>query len=83
MLLAGNIPNAKNIVETQRFARHCSIRNTLRYVHIVKSWIKEDQYDVVYAETKEELTQFLREGFQLVTKTEWGYCLKRPKSILN
>ena len=71
----------KDIVETQRFARHCNIQNTLRYVHIVKSWIKENEYDVVYAEDKAELTKYLTEGYELVTKTEWGYCLKKPKTI--
>jgi integrase len=71
----------KDIVETQRFARHCNIQNTLRYVHIVKSWIKENEYDVVYASDKAELTKYLTEGYELVTKTEWGYCLKKPKTI--
>jgi len=71
----------KDIVETQRFARHCNIQNTLKYVHIVKSWIKDNQYDVVYAETKEELTKYLKEGFELITKTEWGYCLRKSKTI--
>jgi integrase len=71
----------KDIVETQRFARHCNIQNTLRYVHIVKGWIKENEYDVVYAEDKAELTKYLAEGYELVTKTEWGYCLKKPKTI--
>jgi integrase len=27
----------KDVIETQRFARHCNIQNTLKYVHIVKS----------------------------------------------
>ena len=71
----------KDIVETQRFARHCNIQNTLRYVHIVKSWIKENEYDVVYAEDKEELTKYLSEGYELVAKTEWGYCLRKPKAL--
>jgi len=71
----------KDIVETQRFARHCNIQNTLRYVHIVKAWVKENEYDVVYAEDKEELTKYLREGYELVAKTEWGYCLRKPKTI--
>ena len=71
----------KDIVETQRFARHCNIQNTLRYVHIVKSWIKENQYDVVYAQSKEELTKYLSEGYELVARTEWGYCLRKPKTI--
>ena len=69
----------KDIVATQRFARHCNIQNTLRYVHIVQSWIKENAYDVVYAQTKDELTKYLSEGYEYVTKTEWGYCLRRPK----
>ncbi len=71
----------KDIVDTQRFARHCDINNTLRYVHIVKSWIKSNEYDVVYAESKEELTSYLSEGFNLVTKTDWGYCLNKPKTL--
>jgi integrase len=71
----------KDIVETQRFARHCNIQNTLRYVHIVKAWVKENEYDVVYAEGKEELTKYLSEGYELVAKTEWGYCLRKPKTI--
>ena len=72
----------KDIVETQRFARHCNIQNTLKYVHIVKSWIKENEFNVVYAEDKAELTKYLAEGFELVTKTEWGYCLRKPKTIV-
>jgi len=71
----------KDIVETQRFARHCNIQNTLKYVHIVKSWIKENEYEVVYAEDKTELTKYLAEGYELITKTEWGYCLRKPKTI--
>ncbi|MEM3713919.1 MAG: site-specific integrase [Nitrososphaeria archaeon] len=71
----------KDIVETQRFARHCNIQNTLKYVHIVKQWIRENEYDVVYANSQEELTKCLREGYELVTKTEWGYCLRKPKPI--
>jgi len=71
----------KDIVETQRFARHCNIQNTLRYVHIVKSWIRENEYDVVYAEDKAELTKYLSEGYELVAKTEWGYCLRKPKML--
>jgi len=72
----------KDIVETQRFARHCNIQNTLRYVHIVKEWVRESEYEVVYAESKEELTKFLKQGYELVTKTEWGYCLRRPKRVV-
>ena len=73
----------KDIVETQRFARHCNINNTMRYVHIIKGWIKENEFDVVYATTQQELTKYLSEGFELTTKTEWGYCLKKPKSLIN
>lgn len=69
----------KDIVATQRFARHCNIQNTLRYVHIVQSWTRENAYDVVYAQTKDELTKYLSEGYEYVTKTEWGYCLRRLK----
>lgn len=71
----------KDIVETQRFARHCNIQNTMKYVHIVKSWIKSNEYEVVYAENKEELTKYLSESFSLVAKTDWGYCLSKPKTI--
>jgi integrase len=71
----------KDIVETQRFARHCNIQNTLTYVHIVKGWIKENEFDVVYADGKDELTRYLAEGYELVTRTEWGYCLRKPKTI--
>lgn len=69
------------MVDTQRFARHCRIENTLKYVHIVKQWIKENEYDVVYATDKEELTKHLKEGYELLTKTEWGYCLRKPKML--
>ena len=72
----------KDIVDTQRFARHCDIRNTLKYVHIIKSWIRENEYDVVYATDKEELTKYLKEGYELLTKTEWGYCLRKPKCLI-
>ena len=72
----------KDIVETQRFARHCNIQNTLKYVHIVKSWIRENEYDVVYATDKQELTKFLSEGYELVTNTNYGYCLRKPKLII-
>ncbi len=71
----------KDIVETQRFARHCNINNTLKYVHIVKSWIKSNEFDVVYAGDKTELTKYLSEGYSLVTKTDWGYCLNKPKTL--
>jgi integrase len=71
----------KDIVSTQRFARHCNIQNTLRYVHIVKAWVRENEFEVVYAEDKAELTKYLSEGYELVAKTEWGYCLRKPKTI--
>jgi integrase len=71
----------KDIVETQRFARHCNINNTLKYVHIVKSWIKSNEFNVVYAEDKVELTKYLSEGYSMVTKTDWGFCLTKPKTI--
>jgi len=71
----------KDIVETQRFGRHCNIANTLKYVHIVKSWIKSNEYDVVYAMDKTELTKYLCEGYSLITKTDWGFCLTKPKSL--
>ncbi|MCX8177020.1 MAG: site-specific integrase [Candidatus Bathyarchaeota archaeon] len=73
----------KDIVETQRFARHCNIQNTLRYVHIVKAWVRENEFEVVYADSKEELTKYLSEGYELVAKTEWGYCLRKPKMLLS
>jgi integrase len=72
---------SKDIVSTQRFARHSNINNTLRYVHIVKSWIKSNEYDVVYAENKAELTKYLSEGYNLVTKTDWGFCITKPKGL--
>ena len=71
----------KDIVETQRFARHCNIQNTLRYVHIVKSWVRENEFDVVYAVEKEELAKYLSDGYEFVAKTEWGYCLRKPKML--
>jgi len=71
----------KDIVETQRFARHYNIQNTLKYVHIIKSWVKDDEFNVVYAESKDELTKYLSEGYKLETKTEWGYCLTKPKEL--
>lgn len=71
----------KDIVETQRFARYCNIQNTLKYVHIVKSWTRESEYNVVYASEKEELAKRLAEGYFFVSKTEWGYCLTKPKSL--
>ncbi|MEM3692446.1 MAG: tyrosine-type recombinase/integrase [Candidatus Bathyarchaeia archaeon] len=72
----------KDIVATQRFARHCDIKNTLRYVHLAKTWYKENEFVVIYAQTKEELTKSLQEGYELVAKTEWGYCLRKPKSMM-
>jgi integrase len=71
----------KDIVDTQRFARHCNIQNTMRYVHIVKSWVKSNEYDVVYAESKEELTNYLSEGYSLVSNTDWGFCLRKEKLV--
>ncbi len=70
---------SKDVVATQRFARHCNIQNTLRYVHIIKSWNSANTYDVVYATEKSELTRYLSEGYEYVTKTEYGYCLRKPK----
>ncbi len=34
----------KDIVKTKEFARHHSIQNTLKYVHIVETWVKENEY---------------------------------------
>jgi hypothetical protein len=55
----------------------------LRYVHIVKSWVKDNEFDVVYATDKTELSKYLGEGFTLATKTDWGYCLTKPKSLFD
>jgi len=71
----------KDIVETQRFARHCNIQNTMKYVHIVKSWVKSNEFDVVYAEDKVELTNYLSNGYALVAKTDWGFCLRKEKLV--
>ena len=73
----------KDVIETQRFARHCNIQNTLKYVHIIKAWVKNNEFDVVYAADKAELTKYLSEGYAFTTKTEWGYCLTRPKSLVD
>jgi integrase len=73
---------SKDIVATMRFARHHNIQNTLWYVHVVKSWVKENEYDVVYATDKEELSKFLSEGYEFVVKTEYGYCLRKPKYLI-
>ena len=71
---------SKDPFKTQRFARHHSIFNTQKYVHFVDEfWIKANEYDVVYAENKDELTKYLSEGYTMVTKTDWGYCLTKPK----
>jgi len=72
----------KDIVDTQRFARHCDIRSTLKYVHIIKSWIRENEYDIVFTEDKTELSKFLSEGYEFVVKTEYGYCLRKPKCLI-
>jgi integrase len=72
----------KDIVETQRFARHCNIQNTLQYVHIVKSWTEESCFDVVYTNDKQEFSKYLSEGYELVSHTEWGYCLRKPKYVV-
>ena len=53
----------------------------MKYVHIVKSWTRENEFAVVYAQEKEELTKYLSEGYSLVSKTEWGYCLEKPKTV--
>ena len=68
-------------MDIQRFERHCNINNTLKYVHIVKSWIKANEYDVVYVEDKTELAKYLSDGYSLVTKTDWGYCPPKPKTL--
>jgi len=73
---------SKDVVDTQRFARHCDIRNTMRYIHIIKTWVKENEYNVVYATDKEELTRYLAEGYEFVVKTEYGYCLRKPKCLI-
>ena len=71
----------KDPFKTQRFARHHSVINTQKYVHFVDEfWIKSNERDVVYAESKEELTKCLSEGYHLEIKTDWGYCLTRPKT---
>jgi hypothetical protein len=50
-------------------------------VHIVKAWVRENEFEVVYAESKEELSKYLSEGYEFVVKTEFGYCLRKPKSM--
>lgn len=72
----------KDLVETQRFARHCNVQNTLKYIHIVKSWVRDEQFDVVYAASKEDLSRYLSEGYTFITKSEWGYVLRRPKMLV-
>lgn len=62
-------------------AQHCNIKNILKYFHLVKLRVREGEFDVVYASEKTEFTKYLLEGYSLVSKTEWGYSLTKPKSF--
>jgi hypothetical protein len=42
--------------------------------------VKKNEYDVVYTDAKDTLSKYLSEGYDLIEKTEWGYCLRKPKS---
>ena len=67
----------KDLLKVKQLLGHRSITSTLVYTKILENE-KEKHYTVKFVETKEELEKLLTEGFELVSKTEWGYCLRKP-----
>ena len=69
----------KDILHVKELLGHVNIQNTLKYVHLAKTVMKEQEYDVIFAQDRETLKAKLAEGYEYVAKTEWGYCLRKPK----
>ena len=69
----------KDILHVKELLGHVNIQNTLKYVHIAKTIIKEPVYDVVFTTDKAELATKLAEGYEYIAETKFGYCLRKPK----
>ncbi|MGB9841284.1 MAG: tyrosine-type recombinase/integrase [Candidatus Bathyarchaeales archaeon] len=72
----------KDILHVKELLGHVNIQNTMKYVHIAKSIIKDQEYDVVFTQDKAELAAKLAEGYEYVAHTEFGHCLRKPKNTL-
>ena len=67
----------KDIVYVQRQLGHRSIRNTLKYVHLVD--VKDDEYISATATNVREACQLIESGFEYVTEVEGAKLFRKPK----
>jgi len=70
----------KDILYVKELLGHKRLDNTMRYVHLAKQLGEEKTYIVKIAKTPEEYHKLLEEGFQLVSKEEYGWVLRKPKT---
>lgn len=71
----------KDILHVKELLGHVNIMNTMKYVHIAKSMIREQEFDVVFTRDKAELAAKLSEGYEFVASTEFEHCLRKPKQF--
>ena len=67
----------KDIVYVQRQLGHKSISNTLRYIGVID--FDKEEYIVKVAESVEEVTALVGQGFEYVTEIEGKNVFRKPK----
>ena len=67
----------KDIVYVQRQLGHRSIKNTLRYVHLVD--VKDDEYISATATTLKKACELIEAGFEYVTEVDRVKIFRKPK----
>ena len=71
----------KNILLVLKLLGNKSIKNTVRYTHLVH--FHDDQYDVATATTVEEAKELAATGFQYFTTMDGIQIFRRPKLFEN
>jgi integrase len=67
----------KDIIYTMRFLGHKSIKNTLRYVHLID--FNKDDYHVSVAKTVDEACKLVEQGFEYVTEMDGVKLFRKRK----
>ncbi|NIR86924.1 hypothetical protein GWO13_04840 [Candidatus Bathyarchaeota archaeon] len=67
----------KNLLLVQKLLGHKSIKNTVKYTHLVN--FKEDEFDVATATTVEEAKELAATGFDYFTTMNGIQIFRKPK----
>ena len=67
----------KNLILVQKTLGHKSIKNTVKYTHLVH--FKDDEFDVATASTVEEAKELAATGFDYFTTMNGIQIFRKPK----